>query len=253
MFPDQYKSYYRQLIYPGWGVEAQEKVEQATVLLAGAGGLASSAALYLAAAGVGKLILCDYDVVEETNLNRQILHTVSNLGKLKVNSAKEMIVELNPRIEVTALPVRLTDETIAEAAAKADIIVDCLDSIESRFILNRYCVSRKIPMVHAGMYGMSGQITVFYPDTYPCLACLISETADSIGPIPVVGAAVGVLSSMQALEVLKLITDIGEPLLGRLLLFNGLNSEFDEVQISRDPECPVCGQPLAGGERRELL
>ena len=240
MFPDQYKTYFRQLIYPGWGVEAQEKVEQATVLLAGAGGLASSAALYLAAAGIGKLILCDHDVVEETNLNRQILHTKSNLGKLKVDSAKELISQLNPRVEVTALPIRLTDETISEAAAGADIIVDCLDSIESRFVLNRYCVSRKIPMVHAGMYGMSGQITVFYPDKYPCLACLISEKADSKGPIPVIGAAVGILSSLQALEVLKLITGIGEPLLGRMLLFNGLKSEFDEIRISRDPDCLVC-------------
>jgi len=243
MFPDQYKTYFRQLIYPGWGIEAQEKIEQTTVLLAGVGGLASSAAMYLAAAGVGKLILCDYDVVEESNLNRQILHTVSNLGKRKVLSAKEMITALNPRVEVVALPVRLTDETISEAAAGAEIIVDCLDSIEARFVLNRYCVSRKIPMVHAGMYGMSGQITVFHPDAYPCLACLISEAADTKGPIPVVGAAVGILSSMQALEVLKLITGIGEPLLGRMLLFNGQKSEFDEIQISRDPECPVCGNP----------
>ncbi len=241
MFPDQYKTYFRQLIYPGWGVETQDKVKQATVLLAGAGGLASAAALYLAAAGVGKLILCDPDSVELTNLNRQILHTESNIGKLKVNSAKEMISQLNPRVEVTALPVRLTDETMPDAAAGADIIVDCLDSIESRFVLNRYIVSRKIPMVHAGMYGMSGQLTVFYPDAYPCLACLISEKTDSKEPIPVVGAAVGILSSMQALEVLKLITGIGEPLLGRMLLFNGLKSEFDEVQILSDPECPVCG------------
>ncbi|NQT59626.1 MAG: HesA/MoeB/ThiF family protein [Bacteroidetes bacterium] len=242
MFPDQYKTYFRQLIYPGWGVEAQERVEQATVLLAGTGGLASAAAMYLAVAGVGKLILCDHDVVEETNLNRQILHAESNLGKLKVHSAKEMIAKLNPRVEVTALPIRLTDESISDAAAGADIIVDCLDSIKSRFVLNRYCVSRKIPMVHAGMYGMSGQITVFYPDAFPCLACLISDKVDSAGPIPVVGAAVGILSSMQALEVLKLITGIGEPLLGRMLLFNGLKAEFDEIQISPDPECAVCGK-----------
>ncbi|MCK5154887.1 MAG: HesA/MoeB/ThiF family protein [Spirochaetales bacterium] len=242
MFPDQYKTYFRQLIYPGWGVEAQEKVGRATVLLAGTGGLASAAAMYLAAAGVGKLILCDPDTVEETNLNRQILHAETNLGKLKVDSAKEMISQLNPRVEIKAVPQRLTDETIHTAAAGTDIIVDCLDSFESRFIVNKYCVGREIPMVHAGMYGMSGQITVFYPDTAPCLACLIPEKVDTKGPIPVIGAAVGVLSSMQALEVLKLITGIGEPLLGRMLIFDGTKAEFDEVRISPDPACPVCGK-----------
>jgi molybdopterin-synthase adenylyltransferase len=233
--------YLRQLIIPGWGDETQEKLAAATVLVAGAGGLGGPAALYLAAAGLGKIRIVDSDKVELSNLNRQILHDESSLGRDKTASASERLAGLNSSILIEPLCRRITDETIAELTEGVDVIVDCLDSFASRMVLNRQAVKSRIPLVHAGIAGTGGQLTVFAPAESGCLACLFPEkVADSEGPLPVLGATAGVLGSLEAMEAIKLVSGLGDPLVGRLLLFDGFSGDFREVHLEKNPRCPVC-------------
>jgi molybdopterin/thiamine biosynthesis adenylyltransferase len=237
--------YRRQLMLPGWGEAAQEKLRKAVVFIAGAGGLGSPAALYLAAAGVGHLRICDSEQVELSNLNRQLLYGNDDLGRPKVDAAGRALDRLNQRVHVTPLRARIDDGSIAALAGDAVLLMDCLDNFETRFVLNRYAVKHRLPLVHAGVSGLGGQITFIHPPRTACLACLVPE-APAAGVFPILGAAAGVLGTLQALEALKYLTCSGSLLENRLLFFDGERLDFQEVALERDPSCRVCATPERG-------
>jgi adenylyltransferase/sulfurtransferase len=239
--------YSRHLLIPEVGEEGQLKLLDSKVLLVGAGGLGSPASLYLAAAGVGRIGIVDADVVDESNLQRQIVHSTESLGEPKVESAKGAIEALNPDVEVVAYEERLTSENIERILADGwDVIVDGADNFPTRYLVNDASVWHDIPVVHGSIYRFEGQVTVFKPQVGPCYRCLFPtppppELAPSCAEGGVLGVLPGVIGSLQASEALKLALGIGEPLIGRLLLFDALSAEFHEVTLRRDPDCPVCG------------
>jgi sulfur-carrier protein adenylyltransferase/sulfurtransferase len=239
--------YSRHLLIPEVGEEGQLKLLDSKVLLVGAGGLGSPASLYLAAAGVGRIGIVDADVVDESNLQRQIVHSTESLGEPKVDSAKRAIEALNPDVEVVAYKERLTSENIERILADGwDVIVDGADNFPTRYLVNDASVWHDIPVVHGSIYRFEGQVTVFKPHVGPCYRCLFPtppppELAPSCAEGGVLGVLPGVIGSLQASEALKLALGIGEPLIGRLLLFDALSAEFNEVKLRRDPDCPVCG------------
>jgi molybdopterin/thiamine biosynthesis adenylyltransferase/rhodanese-related sulfurtransferase len=240
--------YSRHLLIPEVGEEGQLKLLDAKVLLIGAGGLGSPASLYLAAAGVGRLGIVDADVVDESNLQRQIVHSTERLGEAKVESAKRTIEALNPDVQVIPYKERLTSENVERILADGwDVIVDGADNFPTRYLVNDASVWHGIPVVHGSIYRFEGQVTVFKPGAGPCYRCLFPvppppELAPSCAEGGVLGVLPGVIGSLQANEALKLALGIGEPLVGRLLLFDALAAEFSEVKLRRDPECPVCGE-----------
>ncbi|HEX9599819.1 MAG TPA: molybdopterin-synthase adenylyltransferase MoeB [Gaiellaceae bacterium] len=240
--------YSRHLLIPEVGEEGQLKLLDSKVLLIGAGGLGSPASLYLAAAGVGRIGIVDADVVDESNLQRQIVHSTESLGEPKVESAKRAVEALNPDVEVVPYKERLTSENIERILADGwDVIVDGADNFPTRYLVNDASVWHKIPVVHGSIYRFEGQVTVFKPYEGPCYRCLFPtppppELAPSCAEGGVLGVLPGVIGSLQASEALKLALGIGEPLIGRLLLFDALTATFDEVKLRRDPDCPVCGE-----------
>jgi sulfur-carrier protein adenylyltransferase/sulfurtransferase len=240
--------YSRHLLIPEVGEEGQLKLLDSKVLLIGAGGLGSPASLYLAAAGVGRIGIVDADVVDESNLQRQIVHSTESLGEPKVESAKRTIEALNPDVEVVAYKERLTSENIERILADGwDVIVDGADNFPTRYLVNDASIWHKIPVVHGSIYRFEGQVTVFKPYEGPCYRCLFPtppppELAPSCAEGGVLGVLPGVIGSLQASEALKLALGIGDPLVGRLLLFDALAATFDEVKLRRDPDCPVCGE-----------
>jgi sulfur-carrier protein adenylyltransferase/sulfurtransferase len=240
--------YSRHLLIPEVGEQGQLKLLDSKVLLIGAGGLGSPASLYLAAAGVGRIGVVDADVVDESNLQRQIVHSTESLGEPKVESAKRAIEALNPDVEVVPYKERLTSENIERILADGwDVIVDGADNFPTRYLVNDASVWHKIPVVHGSIYRFEGQVTVFQPYDGPCYRCLFPtppppELAPSCAEGGVLGVLPGVIGSLQASEALKLALGIGEPLIGRLLLFDALTATFDEVKLRRDPDCPVCGE-----------
>ena len=240
--------YSRHLLIPEVGEEGQLRLLDSKVLLIGAGGLGSPASLYLAAAGVGRIGIVDADVVDESNLQRQIVHSTESLGEPKVESAKRTIEALNPDVEVVAYKERLTSENIERILADGwDVIVDGADNFPTRYLVNDASIWHKIPVVHGSIYRFEGQVTVFKPYEGPCYRCLFPtppppELAPSCAEGGVLGVLPGVIGSLQASEALKLALGIGEPLVGRLLLFDALAATFDEVKLRRDPDCPVCGE-----------
>jgi sulfur-carrier protein adenylyltransferase/sulfurtransferase len=246
--------YSRHLLIPEVGEQGQLKLLDSKILLIGAGGLGSPASLYLAAAGVGRIGIVDADVVDESNLQRQIVHSTERLGEAKVDSAKRTIEALNPDVEVVAYKERLTSENVERIFAGPagedsgwDVIVDGADNFPTRYLLNDASVWHGIPVVHGSIYRFEGQVTVFQPGEGPCYRCLFPtppppELAPSCAEGGVLGVLPGIIGSLQANEALKLALGIGEPLVGRLLLYDALTEEFNEVSIRRDPECPVCGE-----------
>ena len=240
--------YSRHLLIPEVGEPGQLKLLESKVLLIGAGGLGSPASLYLAAAGVGRLGIVDADVVDESNLQRQIVHSTERLGEAKVESAKRTIEALNPDVQVVAYEERLTSENVERILADGwDVIVDGADNFPTRYLVNDASVWHGIPVVHGSIYRFEGQVTVFKPGAGPCYRCLFPtppppELAPSCAEGGVLGVLPGVIGSLQANEALKLALGIGDPLVGRLLLFDALSAEFNEVKLRRDPDCPVCGE-----------
>ena len=240
--------YSRHLLIPEVGEEGQLKLLDSKILLIGAGGLGSPASLYLAAAGVGRIGIVDADVVDESNLQRQIVHSTERLGEPKVDSAKRTIEALNPDVQVVAYKERLTSENIERILADGwDVIVDGADNFPTRYLVNDASIWHGIPVVHGSIYRFEGQVTVFQPGAGPCYRCLFPappppELAPSCAEGGVLGVLPGVIGSLQANEALKLALGIGEPLVGRLLLFDALASEFSEMKLRRDPDCPVCGE-----------
>jgi molybdopterin/thiamine biosynthesis adenylyltransferase/rhodanese-related sulfurtransferase len=244
----QRSRYARHLLIPEVGEEGQQKLLDARVLLIGAGGLGSPASLYLAAAGVGTLGIIDDDVVDASNLQRQIAHTTERLGEPKVESAKRTIEALNPDVTVLPFQERLTSENVDRILAHGwDVIVDGADNFPTRYLVNDASVWHGVPVVHGSIYRFEGQTTVFHPGEGPCYRCLYPsppppELAPSCAEGGVLGVLPGIVGSLQASEALKLILGAGESLTGRLLLFDALHTTFDEVAIRRDPACPVCGE-----------
>jgi adenylyltransferase/sulfurtransferase len=240
--------YSRHLLIPEVGEEGQLKLLDSKILLIGAGGLGSPASLYLAAAGVGRIGIVDADVVDESNLQRQIIHSTERLGEAKVDSAKRTIEALNPDVDVVAYKERLTSENIERILADGwDVIVDGADNFPTRYLVNDASVWHGVPVVHGSIYRFEGQVTVFEPGAGPCYRCLFPappppELAPSCAEGGVLGVLPGVIGSLQANEALKLALGIGEPLVGRLLLFDALPTSFTEVALRRDPQCPVCGE-----------
>jgi adenylyltransferase/sulfurtransferase len=223
-----------------WGEAGQKKLKAARVFIAGAGGLGSPAAIYLAAAGVGEIRICDADTVELSNLNRQILHPNERIGQSKALSAEKTLTALNPTIKIVPFAEYLDESNIDRIAGQPDIVVDCLDNYETRYLLNRYCLAHHIPLVHGAIWGMSGQVSFLQPPDTPCLRCLVPEPPPG-ETFPVVGATSGIIGSIQALETLKFLTGIGDLLKGKLLLFDGEEMFFTEVKVERKPGCPACG------------
>jgi sulfur-carrier protein adenylyltransferase/sulfurtransferase len=245
---EQRDRYSRHLLLPEVGVEGQQKLLDAKVLLLGAGGLGSPAALYLAAAGVGTLGIVDDDTVDLSNLQRQVIHTTDRVGEPKVDSAAETIAQINPDVEVVKHQVRLDSSNVIELIEPYDIVVDGLDNFPTRYLLNDASVRLRKPVVSASILGFDGQLSVFKPYEGPCYRCLYpvpppAELAPSCGANGVLGVLPGTMGLLQATEVIKLVVGVGEPLIGRLLLYEALGATFTELKVRRDPECPVCSRP----------
>lgn len=238
--------YKRQLGISGWGEEQQEMLKNSQVFLAGAGGLGSPVAYYLAAAGVGSLVICDDGRLELSNCNRQILYWETDLGVAKAEAAAERIYEFNRDIEVVPYIDRIDDSTIDRLTSGADLIVDCLDNFQTRYVLNKYSVRTEVPLVHAGVSGFAGQLTFIAPPETACLACIFPEVPEQ-GEVPIAGVTTGVIGSLSAMEACKYLTGIGKTLKNKLLIWDGEEQVFDTVQIMKSETCPVCGTGPADG------
>ena len=235
---EERKRYARQMLM--FGEEGQEKLKSASVLVAGAGGLGTVISLYLAAAGIGHLRIIDCDVVEPSNLNRQILHWSGDIGRPKTASVADKLAALNPLIRIEAIIARITEENIEGMARGCDLIVDAMDNVPTRHLLNRAAVAQKIPFVHCAVRGFFGQATTVIPGKGPCLRCFFTESSPR-EVFPIVGAACGVIGSIEVAETIKLLTGKGEPLAGKLFIWDGLSGAAETIAIERNPSCPVCG------------
>jgi len=243
----QSKRYSRHLLIPEVGEQGQFKLLDSRVLLIGAGGLGSPAAYYLAAAGVGTLGIIDADVVDESNLQRQILHNTKRVGQYKAESARETLEALNPDVKVITYLERLDETNVARIIADYDVILDGTDNFPTRYLLNDAALLANKPVVHGSVFRFEGQLTVFKPNEGPCYRCLFPEPpppelAPSCAEAGVLGVLPGIIGLLQAIETIKLLLDIGDPLVGRLLTYDGLAGEFNELRLFRDPECPACGE-----------
>ena len=232
--------YLRQMLINGWGLQGQQRLRSATVFIAGAGGLGCPAALYLAAAGVGTIRLCDFGLVEASNLNRQILYTEADIGKEKALRAAEALRRVNPHVTVEPLFEKIDDDSIERLAGNAAIMLDCLDNFETRHVLNRFAVRTSLPLVHAGIEGLAGQISFIHPPHTPCLFCMFQGSPPAGRVFPVAGVTPGLIGTAQAAEALKWLTGIGSTLQGELLVWDGTIMEFQKIPIARDGRCPVC-------------
>lgn len=251
MNDNQLLRYSRHMLLPQIGYEGQEKLVNSHALIVGAGGLGSPAALYLAASGVGTLTIGDFDAVDLSNLQRQIIHNCARVGINKALSAKQAIAEINPEITVNALQHRATESELAELIAKADVVLDCSDNFATRYSLNRLCVALKKPLISGAGIGFEGQITVYdmRNSNSPCYHCLFPDSSEISGEDNSMRCAsngvfaplVGIIGTSQAAEALKLLMGIGESLQGRLLLLDALSMEWRTIKLSPDPACRVCG------------
>jgi molybdopterin/thiamine biosynthesis adenylyltransferase/rhodanese-related sulfurtransferase len=244
--PEQRNRYHRHLLLPEVGEAGQQKLLDSKVLLLGAGGLGSPAALYLAAAGVGTLGIIDMDVVDESNLQRQILHNLDRIGERKVDSAKKTLTALNPDVDVVGYDVRLGADNILEIIDGYDVIVDGTDNFPTRYLVNDASLLKRIPVVHGSIFRFEGQATVFAPYQGPCYRCLFpepppAEMAPSCAEAGVLGVLPGIVGSIQAMEAIKLILGLGDPLIGRLLSYDAMEESFRTFKVPRDPHCPTCG------------
>ena len=238
--------YSRHLVLPAFGVEGQERLKAARVLIVGAGGLGSPAALYLAAAGVGTLGLVDWDVVDRSNLQRQVLHGTEMVGRAKLDSARARIADLNPHVHLETISARLTSANALEILTGWDVVLDGSDNFPTRYLVNDACVLLDVPNVYGAVLRFAGQASVFDARRGPCYRCLFREPpppelVPSCAEGGVLGVLPGIIGSLQALEAIKLVTGVGTSLVGRLLLFDGLQLQFREITLSKDPDCVVCG------------
>ncbi len=245
MEDNQLLRYSRQIMLPQIDIAGQQKLLAARVLIIGLGGLGSPAAMYLAAAGVGRLALNDFDRVDLTNLQRQIAHDTGNVGLSKVESAQQTLLRINPESQIETIGLQLEGEALEMEVAKSDVVLDCTDNFATRFAVNRACVRTLTPLVSGAVIRFEGQITVFTPGyaDSPCYNCLYpdqGELGETCVRNGVVAPLPGIIGSMQALEAIKLIAGIGQPLRGRLLLLDALNMEWNRMNLKKNPQCPTC-------------
>jgi adenylyltransferase/sulfurtransferase len=244
---EQIERYSRHIILPEVGGSGQQKMLEARVLLLGAGGLGSPAAYYLAAAGIGNLGIVDFDQVDLSNLQRQIIHSTERIGMLKTESAKKTIQALNPDVNVTLYNEKMDSSNIMSLIKDYDYVVDGSDNFPTRYLVNDACVMKNKTLIHGSIYRFEGQVTVFKPGDGPCYRCLYPEPPPP-GMVPncqeggVLGVLAGVIGNLQVVEVLKLILGIGKPLVGKLLIYDALNTEFRSLRLRRDANCPICGE-----------
>lgn len=245
--PQESLRYARHLSLPEVGREGQARLKEARVLLVGAGGLGSPVSMYLAAAGVGTLGIVDFDIVDASNLQRQIVHGTADVGRLKLDSARDRIADLNPHVTIEPHPVRLTSANALEILRDYDIVVDGTDNFPTRYLVNDACVLLGKPCVYGSIFRFEGQNSVFWGEKGPCYRCLFAEPPPP-GLVPscaeggVLGVVPGLVGSIQAMEAIKLILGLGDTLVGRLLIFDGLRMRFRELKLRKDPSCPVCGE-----------
>ncbi len=251
MNDEQLLRYSRHILLPEIGVEGQERLAASHAFIVGAGGLGSPAAIYLAAAGVGRITLCDADEVDLTNLQRQIVHRTRAVGQPKVASARATLAELNPEVQVEAVAERLDAASLMQRVAGCDVVLDCTDNFATRHAINRACVAHRVPLVSGAAIRFDGQVTVFDlrdPDA-PCYACLFAEDAQSeemrCAVMGVFAPLTGIIGTVQAAEALKLVMGIGTPLNGRLLILDALAMEWRSLRLARDPGCAVCSRERA--------
>jgi sulfur-carrier protein adenylyltransferase/sulfurtransferase len=258
--PEQRNRYHRHLLLPEVSEAGQQKLLGSKVLLLGAGGLGSPAALYLAAAGVGTIGIIDMDVVDASNLQRQILHNMDRIGERKVDSAKKTLTAVNPDVNVVTYDTRLGADNILDIIDGYDVIVDGTDNFPTRYLVNDASLLKRIPVVHGSIFRFEGQATVFAPYDGPCYRCMIpepppAELAPSCAEAGVLGVLPGIIGSIQAMEAIKLLLGLGDPLIGRLLAYDALEETFRSYKVHRDPKCPACGEdagPIVIAEYDEL-
>ena len=235
-----FSRYQRQLILPGWGIETQKKLQCAKVFIAGAGGLGCPAALNLALAGVGHIRICDSDKVEISNLNRQFLHTEQSVGRNKARSAQATLSAINSEIIIEPVLHEITDNNVDDIVGDAQVILDCLDNFSARHALNLCAIRKGIPMIHGAIWGLEGRITSLHPPATPCLECIFPKVP-SQEEFPVVGGVSCTVGSLQALEAIKYLTNMGTLLSGRMLIIDCSSMQFQELEVVKDPQCPACG------------
>lgn len=234
--------YDRQIMIYGFGEEGQEKLKKARVFIAGAGGLGSPTAIYLAAAGIGTIRMADHDTVELSNLNRQVLHWDENIGGRKAESAVAKLQKLNPDVRIEAIAETLTEANASQLVADSDLIVDAMDNLPTRYLLNKTAIEKGIPFFHGAVYGFEGRAMTVIPGKSACLNCLYHGVAVPKVKFPVIGVTPAVIGCIQATEVIKYITGLGELLTDRLLNYDALRMKFTEFKINRDPDCEHCGK-----------
>jgi len=245
MNDEQLLRYSRQILLPQIDIAGQEKLLDSTVLIIGLGGLGSPVALYLAAAGVGHLILVDFDKIDLPNLQRQIIHRTENVGEFKTQSARQQLTSINPEVEISLYNQYLQDENLEKQIQSADVVVDCCDNFATRFAVNAACVQNRIPLVSGAAIGFAGQIAVFLPAqaNSPCYRCLYQdndEEAETCSQTGIISPLVGIIGSVQAVETLKILLDIGQSLCGKLLTFDAFTTGWRKSILRKDLQCPVC-------------
>jgi adenylyltransferase/sulfurtransferase len=248
MTDDQLLRYSRQILLPDFGIAGQERLRAASVLIVGLGGLGSPVALYLAAAGVGRLLLADFDSVELSNLQRQIIHSSERIGMPKTESARIALHALNPEVELVGISHALSGEGLAELVAEVDLVLDCCDNFTTRFAVNAACVAARVPLVSGAAIRLEGQVTAFSGQPGgPCYRCLYpneGDLDDTCSANGVLAPVVGIIGSLQAAEAIKILTGLGTPLYGRLLLLDAATMDWRRLRLHADPACPVCaGMP----------
>jgi molybdopterin/thiamine biosynthesis adenylyltransferase len=237
---EELERYSRQILINGFGEEGQAKLKRAKVFIAGVGGLGSVTATYLAAAGVGVIRIVDHDKVELSNLNRQILHRAEDIGKKKVDSAAKRLKSINPEVKIEAVAEKMTEANISELVTGFDLIVDAMDNLPTRYLLNKIAIDKEIPFFHGAVNGFEGRAMTIIPGQTACLRC-VYRGAVVEGSFPVVGVTPGVIGCIQATEVIKYILGTGQLLGNRLLVYDGLNMKFTQFKVKRDPNCQHCG------------
>jgi len=235
------KRYQRQMMLSGWGVETQERLKRASVLVVGAGGLGCPAVLNLALAGVGHIRICDSDIVKMSNLNRQFLHTEQSIGTNKAKSVQETLSSINSEVTVEPITHKIAEDNVDDIVGEAEVIVDCLDNFPARHTLNLCAIRKGIPMVHGAIWGLEGRIAFLHPPATPCLTCIFPKAAFQ-EHFPAVGAVSCTIGSLQALEAIKYLTNAGTVLSGRMLILDCSTMKCQELVLSKDPQCPACGR-----------
>jgi len=238
---DETERYSRQTMIVEIGKEGQEKLKKTRVFIAGAGGLGSSVAIYLTAAGIGNIRIVDHDTVELSNLNRQVLHWDRDIGNKKIVSAKGKLKRLNHNVKIDAIGERITENNISQFAANCDLTVDAMDNLPIRYLLNKVALEKNTPLFHGAVYGFEGRVMTIIPHKAACLRCVYRGVMPG-DKFPVIGTTPAVIGSIQATEVIKYVLGIGELLTGRLLIYNGLDMQFTEFKTKKDPQCEHCGE-----------